>query len=433
MIDIPNITELYEFVLTSLNENQFAQGGFIVGLLAMTGQYLKRVPIYIWSRIKRLLIYQVNIEESDDLFVYFEIWLQKNYTSKYRNVEAALKLDKKNYENYDPITGEFLDSFQEKVNFKQFDDLFYVRRGLNYIRIYKGREKMENARDFKSAFYNKFQISGIFAKRIINKLVKEVHEDALQEKIKSKNKNITVRVSDEHGCWLKEAVLEPKSMDNIIIDGKEDILSDIENFKESRFWYKERDIAYKRGYMLYGDAGTGKTSFILSLAKKLNKDVNFLQLNRTDDRAIRNAFRDLKPNSILVIEDIDAAYSQRKGKDDIKFSFSTLLNCLDGVFSKEDILVFFTTNHIEKLDPALVRSGRIDYKMEFKRPSYEYVNKYLEVFYGDHKAYLNLSDEYGARLPMVDIQDICLRNKNDFRKAVKDILTKDNNLKTKNK
>ena len=69
--------------------------------------------------------------------------------------------------------------------------------------------------------------------------------------------------------------------------------------------------------------------------------------------------------SILVLEDVDAAFTQRadgEGKTNA-LSFSGLLNALDGISAQEGRLLIMTTNHLEKLDPALIRPGRIDFRL----------------------------------------------------------------------
>lgn len=428
-IDLPTFSEIVTQITNILKTNQFAQGGMLISFLVALPRYI--IPYFkkLWERIKRLIFFQVTIEQMDDLYTYLEIWLRKNYEGKYRNVEASLKLNSNlsiGDSNHDMISNKYLTYLEEKVHYKQFQDLFYLRRGFNFIRIFKGREKLENASSLSNLHLNSFVISGIFAKKQITKLIEEVHEDAKERMRIARKKSIRVKTSNQNGDWINENIIEPKKMEDIILKDKNKVLNDIDNFLSKKSWYKEINIVYKRGYLFYGEAGTGKTSFIISLAKRLDKTVHFLQPNKTEDSALRYAFRELKPNSILVIEDIDSVFTKREdGSDDIKFSFSTLLNCLDGVFSVEDIIVIFTTNHIEKLDKALIRSGRIDFKMEFELPTKKYVNKYLEKFY---KKELDVGEDYKENLPMVDIQDACIRNMSDSEKAIQCIYKKSGNV-----
>jgi chaperone BCS1 len=80
--------------------------------------------------------------------------------------------------------------------------------------------------------------------------------------------------------------------------------------------------------------------------------------------------REAPMNAIILLEDVDAVFSERSaGKSAGGVSFSGLLNALDGVASQEGRLFFMSTNHIEKLDPALIRPGRCDVKVELNRAS----------------------------------------------------------------
>ncbi len=81
-----------------------------------------------------------------------------------------------------------------------------------------------------------------------------------------------------------------------------------------------------------------------------------------DDDKFNRLLLDAPPKSILLLEDIDAIFSQReKGVfTSRKLTFSGFLNALDGVRSQEGQILFMTTNHIENLDPALLRPGRTD-------------------------------------------------------------------------
>ncbi|KGO70596.1 ATPase, AAA-type, core [Penicillium italicum] len=149
---------------------------------------------------------------------------------------------------------------------------------------------------------------------------------------------------------------------------KERVVADVEDFISSSSWYHDRGIPYRRGYLLYGPPGTGKSSFIQALAGELNYDIAILNLSErglTDDRL--NHLLTIVPNRTLVLlEDVDAAFSNRREQTDAdgyrgaNVTFSGLLNALDGVASAEERIIFLTTNHVERLDEALVRPGRVD-------------------------------------------------------------------------
>lgn len=426
-MDIPSFAELTKLAMDALKTNQFFQGGAVLGIMMASFNYIKSFPFWLWTRISRLIFYSVNIEETDELFYYFELWLAKNHKSKYRNVEASLALRKVDERIYDEIQEEEY-SLEESIYYKQFDDTFLIRRGINYIRINKDRLQLQTSGELKNAFYNKYVITGIFSKRGIDRLIKEVHEFNLERKKEEKHKSIDVKSCDEWGNWSKQQVLTPKPLDKIYLNCKDEIVEDIRAFGDTYQWYKDNYVIYKRGLMFHGLPGNGKTSLILSLAKELKRSVNFLGIASMDDNSLRKAFRNLSPDSILVIEDIDAAFKNRDGKKNTKFTFSTLLNCLDGVFSKENVITIFTSNHPELLDPALIREGRIDKKFEFKNPDQDIIRKYLSDCFGREVPFDYI--KYQCKLPMVNVQNILVMNREHGPEEVtKLILESDLNFK----
>ena len=98
-----------------------------------------------------------------------------------------------------------------------------------------------------------------------------------------------------------------------------------------------------------------------------------------DDDGLNRALNESPGSSIILLEDIDALFVERHSVDRNsgghhrggRVSFSGLLNALDGVRSQEGRISFMTTNHREKLDPALLRPGRADVHIEFTNASYK--------------------------------------------------------------
>lgn len=139
-------------------------------------------------------------------------------------------------------------------------------------------------------------------------------------------------------------------------------------------WYAERGIPYKRGYLLFGPPGTGKSSFSLSLAGKHELYIYTLQLSNISDTMLMRLFAELPPRCIVLLEDMDTAGVGRRDSVDadqekeskLTVTLSGLLNVLDGVSSHESRILIMTTNYIEHLDEALIRPGRPVKKVHFK-------------------------------------------------------------------
>ncbi|VDK80704.1 unnamed protein product [Litomosoides sigmodontis] len=171
------------------------------------------------------------------------------------------------------------------------------------------------------------------------------------------------------------------------------IVNDFQEFCSSSKWYTERGIPYRRGYLFYGPPGSGKSSFIAALASYFGYSVCMLSLSeRTlDDDRLNHLLNTPPPYSIVVLEDVDAAFGSR---DDpvqssktyeglTRVTFSGLLNAIDGVASADERILFMTTNHVDRLDPALVRPGRIDVKQYFGYCTEAMFAEMFKHFYGD--------------------------------------------------
>ena len=184
-----------------------------------------------------------------------------------------------------------------------------------------------------------------------------------------------------------------RPLESVVLDEgvKERIVDDVQDFLNTGQWYHDRGIPYRRGYLLYGPPGTGKSSFIQALAGELDYDIAILNLSErglTDDRL--NHLLTIVPNRTLVLlEDVDAAFANRRVQTDsdgyrgANVTFSGLLNALDGVASAEERVLFLTTNHVDRLDPALVRPGRVDMTVRLGALTRYQVGCLWDRFYGE--------------------------------------------------
>lgn len=188
--------------------------------------------------------------------------------------------------------------------------------------------------------------------------------------------NFNNRGWDDDNQWKEHGYRKIRSFNSVVLKKgeQERILNDILTFKESKEWYNDRGIPYRRGYLLHGPPGTGKTSFIQSLASKVKMNVAILNLSAaSDDDSLSSAMTQLPKSCILVIEDVDH-YQFDEGlqekKDDNKtnkknnsVSVSGILNAIDGIASLEESIIFMTCNDMSIIPPALIRPGRIDLKL----------------------------------------------------------------------
>ncbi|OWM74662.1 hypothetical protein CDL15_Pgr005242 [Punica granatum] len=181
-----------------------------------------------------------------------------------------------------------------------------------------------------------------------------------------------------NGLWSSINLEHPSTFDTLAMEPeqKKAIMNDLDRFLSRREFYKRVGRAWKRGYLLYGPPGTGKSSLVAAMANYLKFDVYDLQLsNIMSDWQLRELLLCTGNSSILVIEDIDCSIDLPEraapphGPTKMpemparpKLTLSGLLNFIDGLWSScgDERIIVFTTNHVDKLDPALLRAGRMD-------------------------------------------------------------------------
>ncbi|KAJ3887171.1 P-loop containing nucleoside triphosphate hydrolase protein [Lentinula edodes] len=217
-------------------------------------------------------------------------------------------------------------------------------------------------------------------------------EEARQRYVEVTRPDVIIHLADNdmlhlhHTTWgsVKRQLRRP--FNSVILqEGVLDSLrQDAKEFMETEPWYTERGIPHRRGYLLYGPPGSGKSSTIYALAGELGMEIYSLSLasNFVDDSFLQRATSSIPKNSIFLIEDIDCALpsmedtnqdqsniindgARRRIWRSVTVTLSTLLNVIDGVGSEQGRLFFTTTNYIDHLDPALLRPGRIDRKIPY--------------------------------------------------------------------
>jgi hypothetical protein len=182
-----------------------------------------------------------------------------------------------------------------------------------------------------------------------------------------------VYVMSKYGEWMRYNKIPSRTLDTVYFDEKlkQKIRVDIMDFLKKEKEYDEFGIPYKKNYLLTGIPGSGKTSIIKALCKEIGYNLCIFSINHdTDNNTALAAFRDIPPKSVLLFEDIDCLFEKRTGTQENKstFTFSNLLNLLDGVFYRKGLISFITTNHPESLDHALLRQGRTDMIIHMNYP-----------------------------------------------------------------
>ncbi|KAI9440619.1 P-loop containing nucleoside triphosphate hydrolase protein [Lactarius indigo] len=255
--------------------------------------------------------------------------------------------------------------------------------------------------------------------------------EARETWMSARSDKIDIYAGDRYGeCWNHVASRPKRPLNSIVLDEgiKELLLDDARDFLKSKKWYAERGIPFRRGYLLYGAPGSGKTSIIHSLAGELGLGVFMISLSKIDDAGLNSLISLLPEQCVAVMEDIDAAFTHEitrdisgtdledprirdpsqwddngDPKDDpndkqdgqdggrsssgesassrSKLTLSGLLNALDGISAQEGRILFATTNRYHALDPALTRPGRMDLHIEFRLASRYQARELYKRFY----------------------------------------------------
>ncbi|KAJ6592399.1 P-loop containing nucleoside triphosphate hydrolase protein [Mycena capillaripes] len=221
---------------------------------------------------------------------------------------------------------------------------------------------------------------------------------------------VTVHLTSTNGSWAKTVTKSRRALSTLILptDIKEMILADAKEFLASEKWYNMAGIPHRRGYLLYGAPGTGKSSTVAAMAGELGLEIYFISLASPgiDDYSLARLIGETPSRCILLLEDIDCAFPSRDefdededeehqkkdkhGKPVRRFNMmppksavtlSGLLNVLDSVSSEEGRITFATTNHLANLDPALIRPGRMDVKIEYGLATTEQIAQVFMVFF----------------------------------------------------
>ena len=265
--------------------------------------------------------------------------------------------------------------------------------------------------------------------------------------------------------WKSSPSNNHRKLETIILknDLKNRIKNDVQLFLNSEEWYQHRDISYTRGYLFYGQPGTGKTSLIKGLSLFSKRHIHYLMLNEVEsDTQLVELISSINyKETILVIEDIDAMLNIVKSRDDDKKSYeefikekdtnkltsdewekieqekkkkssvtlSGLLNVIDGVFSCHGRILIMTTNHPEILDNALIRPGRIDCKYLFDNCDKKQIGELYEMFFNQSLNDNNIKQLDGIKnlqYSPAHITSIFLRYRNDPNNALLHLDDNDN-------
>jgi mitochondrial chaperone BCS1 len=396
--------------LISLLQDQFANNDLFAGgaLIMVGGTILALVrhwPSTIWYWIQKQSMIVIDIPDKDESFRWVNEWLASH---TYSQQHARLLTVK---------TENDADSGQTKIIFSPAPGRHYLWYQRRLMILNRERQDMSAGESMgRDPFREYFTIRLLGRNR---EVALNLIEEAKQFAIPDAEDRLTISRASNYGDWLKTWTIPKRNIDTVVLDTSVDaIMGDMEKFLSGEEWYGNMGIPYRRGYLLHGPAGTGKTSLIVAIASHFNFNIGVINLagcGITDD-TLMDAIADVPKRSLLLLEDIDCVVKGREITEG-KVTFSGLLNALDGVAASHGQIVFMTTNHINQLDEALLRPGRADVKMEFSNASESQKAEMFRRFFPDS----NLAEDFAAfsttDISMASVQNHLMQYSNDPQEA----------------
>lgn len=257
-------------------------------------------------------------------------------------------------------------------------------------------------------------------------------------------------------AWHPAVAIKKRPLHTVIVKQaiKAQLLSQLDYFIHNAQWYHHRGMAHKLTFILHGKPGTGKTSLIKALASHYNRNIYQININQMSDTLFEAAISSVPRGAFILIEDFDSsgathrreplpviaapsasqpsdcpvaplepavgtlasAVTPLRPMDEITavmtsmLSLTAVLNTLDGIVTLDDTVIFMTTNHLEKIDSAITRKGRVDHIVEIPRLGDTEIREYIELMYPGTEV---PNDRHFATLAGCDLQALFLEHRDD--------------------
>ena len=351
--------QILKSMLTGRNE--FASGGLLLMIIGGLSVWLRAIPERIWEWIVSQTTMMITVKDDDAAFSWVKEWfLEQRFLKRIRRVDLDTTVR------------------NERISMIPAPGKHWFWYGSRPFEVWFSRTENTHERSGRRVETLTFRTLGR------NRMSLESFvEDVVRCHVKRQGVLSYLYLYDDG--WDYVEGYSPRGLASVVLQPgeTEHLLQDAEKFRRSKGRYEQLGIPYHRGYLFYGPPGTGKTSLVSALAAHFALSIYVINLAEFNDRSLMKAVNQVPANSVLLFEDIDCMrgsqsreepdlISGRTGSSTVAtkdntvtniVTLSGLLNVLDGFQAPSGVLFAMTTNHVEKLDTALLRPGRIDYKL----------------------------------------------------------------------
>lgn len=331
-------------------------------LIGSVGVFLRSLPEYLWFLLLQQTTMTITVKDDDAAFQWVKEWfLEQGFLKRVRRVDLDTTLRGAEMALI-PAPG---------MHF------FWHGRRPFWVHFVRSEDtKGRSQRRIETLTFQTLGRQQTLLKDFVAEIVACHHRNDSMES--------SLHVYDDY--WTCVQAYSPRLLESVVLQPgeKEHLIEDIERFRAGRQRYRQLGVPYHRGYLLYGPPGTGKTSLVSGLAAAFAMPIYAVNLTEMNDRSLKSAVNEIPERSVILFEDIDCMRAgHRRGErlntqreqssihdetksdapDRFGVTLSGLLNVLDGFHAPENVIFVMTTNDVDALDPALLRPGRIDYRL----------------------------------------------------------------------
>jgi chaperone BCS1 len=384
----------------------------ILGFGVVTGS-LRTVWSFLYEHTIGYVIVRVSLSltvedvEHREAYLWLSHWVENNL--RYRRINSLLLRKPEDEDDYNGKEDPSLRLIPEYGT-------YYMKYKKRLMVIEHRKEGQPNMTRMRPMHSMRLQIWLAWDRGILFDILREA-KAAYEE---SQPTMVEYFRTDQYGDWSEQAV-PPRNLQSVYHPEEliQDLIGDIQVYLGSKRIYVELGIPYRRGYLLSGPPGTGKSTLILAVASHFKLPIYSVPLRGTEltGERLSQLLSNCRKPSLIALEDVDClkVTTSRESKSSEGLSMADLLNVIDGIGASEDRILFMTANHPELLDAALTRAGRVDRKfyIDYARDAE------LRSFYNRVAQYYSVKPwpEFRAALPgratIADAQALAFQRRNE--------------------